>query len=184
MKLTDTQFVILSAASQRKDRGVEVSAKLKGSALQKVLGKLIEARLVEEVRAKGGLPVWRRDEENVAYALRITRTGMRAIAATDDEQADGRLPVASPKALAARSNADRKGATSAYRPKKIDEVVALLRRPSGAGLDELVATTGWLPHTTRAALSGLRKSGHLITRERDARGASRYRISQATSAES
>ncbi len=34
-------------------------------------------------------------------------------------------------------------------------VIALLERDSGATLDELVAATGWLPHTTRAALTGL-----------------------------
>lgn len=42
---------------------------------------------------------------------------------------------------------------------KREQIVALLRRADGASLDELMAATGWLPHTTRAALSGLRKSG-------------------------
>jgi len=39
-----------------------------------------------------------------------------------------------------------------------------LRRETGASLDELAATTGWLPRTTRAALSGRRKKGHAIGR--------------------
>ena len=39
---------------------------------------------------------------------------------------------------------------------KIAQVIELLRRRDGATLAELVAT-GWLPHTTRAALTGLRK---------------------------
>jgi hypothetical protein len=42
-KLTDTQLVILSAASQRDDRGVELPANLKGGAACKVVDKLIRA---------------------------------------------------------------------------------------------------------------------------------------------
>jgi len=42
----------------------------------------------------------------------------------------------------------------------------LLQRDCGATLDELVASTGWLPHTTRAALTGLRKRGFTIAIDR------------------
>ncbi len=41
-------------------------------------------------------------------------------------------------------------------------VLSLLRRDEGATLTELVAATGWQPHTTRAALTGLRKKGHVL----------------------
>ena len=47
---------------------------------------------------------------------------------------------------------------------KIAAVIALLGRKSGATLAELIAATSWLPHTTRAALTGLRKKGHAIER--------------------
>ena len=43
-------------------------------------------------------------------------------------------------------------------------VIALLTRPEGATLDEMIVATGWLPHTTRAALTGLKKKGHVIVR--------------------
>ena len=43
-------------------------------------------------------------------------------------------------------------------------MIALLSRPDGATLDEMIAATGWLPHTTRAALTGLKKKGHVIVR--------------------
>jgi hypothetical protein len=59
---------------------------------------------------------------------------------------------------------------------KIGQVLALLGRKQGVSLDELVTATGWLPHTTRAALTGLRKRGHAIARERGADGGSIYRI--------
>ena len=45
---------------------------------------------------------------------------------------------------------------------KRDQVVALLSRDEGATLDQMIAATGWLPHTTRAALTGLRKAGYAI----------------------
>lgn len=60
-------------------------------------------------------------------------------------------------------------------PSKIDQVVALLCRPTGATLDELVAATGWQPHTTRATLAGLKKKGHVITSEKVG-GVRRYRV--------
>ena len=47
---------------------------------------------------------------------------------------------------------------------KIGMVANLLRRKGGATLAELIAATGWLPHTTRAALTGLRKKGYGIER--------------------
>ena len=47
---------------------------------------------------------------------------------------------------------------------KISMVADLLRRKGGATLAELIAATGWLPHTTRAALTGLRKKGHGVER--------------------
>lgn len=45
---------------------------------------------------------------------------------------------------------------------KLAQVVELLQRDDGATLDELVAATGWLPHTTRAALTGLRRRGYAV----------------------
>jgi hypothetical protein len=50
----------LSAASERDDRGVELPANIKGEVARKAVDKLIRASLLEEVRAAGSLPVWRR----------------------------------------------------------------------------------------------------------------------------
>lgn len=69
------------------------------------------------------------------------------------------------------------------RPKpssKLGIVLALLEEPDGAPLDRLVEVTGWLPHTTRAALTGLRKRGYAVTNKKqlqaDGRSLSVYRI--------
>ncbi len=55
-------------------------------------------------------------------------------------------------------------------------LVSMLSRPDGAGIDDLIAATGWLPHTTRAALTGLRKRGFEVSRDQGGDGLSRYRI--------
>jgi hypothetical protein len=71
-------------------------------------------------------------------------------------------------------------ATSAI-PSKISQVIAQLQRPAGASLAELVEATGWLPHTTRAALTGLRKKGHVIDKlSRD--GVTSYNIGKVAGA--
>ena len=56
------------------------------------------------------------------------------------------------------------------------QIIALLSRRHGATLDDLIAATGWLPHTTRAALTGLRQSGLQLDRSRDEEGRAVYRI--------
>lgn len=59
-------------------------------------------------------------------------------------------------------------ADPAAEPKKTKTslVLDLLSRPEGATLDQMVAATGWQPHTARAALTGLRKKGHTIERRK------------------
>lgn len=61
------------------------------------------------------------------------------------------------------------------RKTKAMAVVALLEREEGATLDEVAMTTGWQKHTARAALTGLKKKGHVIERDK-VDGLSRYRI--------
>jgi DNA-binding MarR family transcriptional regulator len=55
-------------------------------------------------------------------------------------------------------------------------VIAQLSKREGARIEDLISATGWLPHTTRAALTGLRKRGYMIERARSEQGGSLYRI--------
>jgi Protein of unknown function (DUF3489) len=82
-RLTDTQLVILAAASRRDDRGVDLPANVTDEAVRKPVDKLIRAGLLEEVRAKGSLLAWRRDAEAGPMALRITKQGLEAIGVKD-----------------------------------------------------------------------------------------------------
>ena len=52
--------------------------------------------------------------------------------------------------------------TAHKRATKNDLLLDLLRREQGATLAQMVAATGWLAHTTRAALTGLRRKGHVV----------------------
>lgn len=57
-------------------------------------------------------------------------------------------------------------ATLPIRTTKRAIVIALLERDTGASLADLTGATGWLPHTVRASLTGLRKRGLIVTRSK------------------
>jgi hypothetical protein len=82
-RLPDTQLVILSTASRRNDRGVDLPTNVTGEAVRKAVDKLIRTGLLEEVRANGSLLAWRRDAEAGPMALRITKQGLEAIRVKD-----------------------------------------------------------------------------------------------------
>lgn len=66
--------------------------------------------------------------------------------------------------------------TNAAATTKAAGVVTFLQRGEGATLQDLVDATGWLPHTTRAFLTGLRKKGHAVVRTQADDGVSVYRL--------
>ena len=69
--------------------------------------------------------------------------------------------------------------TPARRPQKrtmADTVLRLLQRPAGASIAHLTRATGWQAHSIRAALTGLRKKGHVIHRTTGKSGQAVYRI--------
>ncbi len=177
IKLTDTQLVMLSAAARRGDRCLVAPQNLKGGAMHKVAVKLVTAGLVKEIKAKARMAVWRRDDAiGQAYALRLTAAGTKAIAvdqgpAPNEARNEEGPPTRRGPAGAAPSLSAPRGGT------KLALAVGLIQRDHGATLAELVAATGWLPHTTRAALTGLRKRGYAVTIDRSnkERG-STYRI--------
>ena len=149
-----------------------------------VAEKLIAAGLVREIKARIGTPVWRRDDETAqSFALKLTAAGLKAIAVDDgaiEEEpsepahasSEAQREVAPAGALADQGVITRNlnvgggpgghsqrlresEAPSAPRSgSKAAEIVDLLQRDQGATIDELIEATGWLPHTTRAALTG------------------------------
>lgn len=101
-------------------------------------------------------------------------TAIGETAISSEADASGNNEKASPAPMALRAG---------HKPQsKTARVLALLRREGGASLNEMVAETGWLPHSTRAALTGLKKRGHAVTSEK-VDGVHTYRVApSATSA--
>jgi hypothetical protein len=210
MKLSDTQRLILSSASQRTDHAAVLPANLKGSAAKKVISKLLNEKLLQELRAKDDMPIWRRGDDNRPYSLRITRAGLRAIEVEDVAEASDNIAAADPAEVAVpdmsaqaksseqpsrakRSGAKKTAAVSAKATKassdrvkpdsKQDRIVALLQRPEGATLDALVKETEWQKHSVRGFLAGtVRKKLKLPLLSEKIDGVRNYRIGTAKAA--
>src|SRR3981081_4211174 len=101
MKLSDTQLLMLSSASQRTDNAALLPANLKGSAAKKVVDRLLNEKLLQELRAKDDMPVWRRGDDNKPYSLRITKAGLRAIVVEDVAEAPDNNAATDPDEVAA-----------------------------------------------------------------------------------
>jgi hypothetical protein len=172
---------------------------LKGGAAQKVAAKLLAAGLVREIKAKTGMEAWRRDEETgQAYSLKFTAAGLKAIPL--DDRGSRSMPTVdiapnanddSPESKTAANLTPAAVATAASttpaprQGTKIAHVIELLQRDRGAELEELTSATGWLPHTARASLTGLRHRGFDIRLERGETGsASVYRAVETLAAAS
>src|SRR5712671_3718485 len=140
VKLTDTQLVLLSAASQRDDRALERPSNLTGGAAGKVVAKLLTEGLIEEVQSRGSLPVWRRHEDG-PRSLRITKKGLQAIQVEDEApgsterakkppapSANGRKPDRAP---ASRRKGGKTEPPRARADSKQANVITMLSRPQG-----------------------------------------------------
>ena len=180
IQLTEMQRSVLSTAARRNDRIVMMPHNLKGGAVKKLIEKFVEAGLAREVQAKNGMSIWRRDPlSNQTFALRLTAAGVKAaprelappavngeegsVGSNDGRAEDHAVSTAPSSEIAQPRNSS-----------KIVRVIALLKRETGATIDEIIAETGWLPHTSRAALTGLRKRGFAIERRERLAGPRAY----------
>jgi hypothetical protein len=166
--LNDLQLVLLATAIQRDDGSIlppPENLSDRPERLQKAITALLRRQLILEVPVTDRSTAWR-EEDQQPIGLAITSAGRTIIGAGNSEkQAPTDAPAAaapSDSTLAGpHSNSPRAGS-------KIETVIGMLRSKGGATLAELVEATGWLPHTARAALTGIRKKGHAITKSRRA----------------
>jgi hypothetical protein len=191
--LSVVQMLILRTGAERPDRMVlplPSGVRARGASRIHLLASLLNASLVEEAVTSEAALSWRKGEDGALVALRITPAGFAAIGQPVSEQEQEQpAPAAGPDTMAADetpgsdmtdgNRQERPSSPAPSRPVgKLGSVLAALRAEGGATLVELVASTGWLPHTTRAALTGLRKRGYPVQlAERNGRKA--YRLTEA-----
>ena len=152
--LNDTQRVLLAHASQRSDNSLyplPTSLRDAEPRILRAISALTKHGLVEQREVLDG-PGGSRNEGGQRYELYVTAAGLAAIGVCEGDGAETTSEVAvEPPPSPARAS-------------KVSAVIALLSRDDGATTGELIDATGWLPHSTRAALTGSRKKGHLIER--------------------
>jgi hypothetical protein len=184
-KLTDTHLVILSQAAQRPKARVlptPESLKADAGAVTRALKALLKRGLIAEQQARKSDPEWRRDERGSPLTLVVTPAGLEAIGLAGDgpnassheggetarESHDGEQGPAPGDSFNTTQRPGTKGAA----------ITALLKRNSGATLDELTAASGWQAHSVRGFLSGTlkKKLGLTVSSERSEDGVRRYRI--------
>ncbi|MCJ2133118.1 DUF3489 domain-containing protein [Methylobacterium sp. J-026] len=154
--LNRTEAGLLQAAAADGGRLTRPAA-MKPATHARLLGRFLRDGLVIAPAEAGG-------------PHRLTPAGYRAI---------GLAPPKPPRAAKVVAGAPAATPTdpagTAISSKKA-QVLALLKREQGATLSELTAATGWLPHTTRAALSRIRTGGQALLKAARPDAATAYRI--------
>jgi len=197
-KLSDAQLVILSTAAQRPDGSLlplPESLAVKGAAGNRVMIEMLRKRqLAEEKRNVNGAPEWRRDKQQCPLGLFITKKGLLALGINEAEepklvQAAASRPLHRKTAAAKQRRKDKKASagpkpSAASSQSKQDQVIRLLRRQSGVTIQDIVAKTGWQPHSVRGFFSGLvkRKLRLPLVSEVGKDGVRRYHITPLKSA--
>ena len=181
-RLSNTQHIVLSATCQRPDRSVYLlAAKLPGGAAAKVLGSLLNKSLVKELPARRQDTLWREDKKRGRLTLRATPAAFKALG-IDETPADSE--AACPTEGKRASAGTRKASTS--KPKtharradsKQAQLIAMLKEPEGASIEEIAKAFGWQAHTVRGAIAGAlkKKLGLNVVSEKTAGHSRVYRI--------
>ncbi|WP_425099325.1 DUF3489 domain-containing protein [Tropicibacter sp. S64] len=175
-KISDTQAIILSAAAQREDRiALPLPDSLRGGAAAKVVGAMLTRGFLEEVEAdiRNGEPMWRETGDGHGVTLVATDAGLAAIGiepedantapagATDAPSEESAPTTPTQPAAAPKARTPREGTKQAT-------LIAMLRAPDGATIEEIMAATGWQSHTVRGAMAGAlkKKLGLEVTSEK------------------
>ena len=158
-KLTDTQAIILSAASQRDGHiALPLPDSLRGGAATKVVGAMLAKSFLEEVEAdmRNGELVWRETGDGHGVTLIATDAGLAAVGIEPESAKTKPTENSEPK-----TRKPREGTKQAT-------LIAMLRAADGASIGEIMAATGWQSHTVRGAMSGAlkKKLGLEVTSEK------------------
>ena len=162
-KLTDTQTIILSRAATRPGNlAMPLPEGLHGAAAKMAVNRMMINGWLEEVDAdmRKGEPLWRETGDGHGTTLIATEAGLEAIGIEPVVASD------TPKPVAIRAGT------------KQAQIIALLQRPEGASIAEIIEATGWLAHSARGLISGglKKKLGLQITSQKEQGRGSVYRI--------
>jgi hypothetical protein len=185
-KLSDTQSIILSRAASRPGiLAMPLPEGLHGAAAKKAVAAMIARGWIEEVDAdlRRGEPLWRETGDGHGTTLIATEAGLEAIgiepiaaAAVASVRKAKPAPDADPVATAPAAGKRKPVALRAGTRQA--EIIALLERPEGASIAEIVAATGWQAHSARGLISGglKKKLGLQVSTVREKERGSVYRI--------
>lgn len=191
-KLTDTQTIVLSRAATRPSNlAMPLPEGLHGAAAQKAVTAMINRGWLEEVEAnlRRGEPMWRETGDGHGTTLIATEAGLQAIgiepvvasAVVSARKAKLELVTGPNDASEASLNPSTPKPVAIRAGTKQAEIIALIQRPEGASIAEIVDATGWLAHSARGLISGgLKKKLNLpITSEKVAGRGTVYKLEAA-----
>jgi len=183
MKLTDAQLVILSAAAKRDDGKLlplPKSIRFNKASATTVLKSLVKHGLAADAPAAAAEDAWREAKDGQRLTLTITGAGLSAVGIESDRP--GEKTSGDKKGAGRRSSEPQipnakasKGLPKAatVRPgTKLALLIDLLKRKTGATVEEAAKATRWQKHSVRGAMSGAlkKKLGLTINSTEEARG--------------
>ena len=191
-KLTDTQSIILSRAAARPGNlAMPLPEGLAGAAATMAVNRMITNGWLEEVDAnlRRGEPLWRETGDGHGTTLIATEAGLAAIGiepvvantVTNLRKAQLKLASKSEDASATTLDPEARKPIAIRAGTKQAEIIALIQRPEGASVAEIVEATGWLAHSARGMISGglKRKLNLPITAEKVAGRGTVYKLEAA-----
>ena len=168
-KLTDTQTIVLSRAATRPGNlAMPLPDGLHGAAATKAVAAMISRGWLEEVEAnmRRKDPLWRETGDGHGTTLIATEAGLQVIGVEPVEASTVTNPhKVKPDPAPTPQSTDAPKPVAVRAGTKQAQIIALLQRPEGASIGEIVEATGWAPHSARGMISGglKKKLGLAIT---------------------
>ncbi|CAM3105885.1 Protein of unknown function [Paracoccus aminovorans] len=159
-KLTETQTIILSAGAQRPDNiALPLPKGLAGAAAKMAVTRMIGHGWLQEVDANlhRGEPLWRETGDGHGTTLVVTEAGLLAIGiepAVASAVAGAQNTKPTPKPAPTLDAADTMKPVAIRVGTKQAQIIAMLQRPDGATVAEMVEATSWQAHSVRGMISG------------------------------
>lgn len=171
---SDTQSLILSRAATRPGNlALPLPDGLVGAAAKMVVGKMTGRGWLAEVEAnlRRGEPLWRETGDGFGTTLVATEAGLAAIGIDPmvaRATASARKTKLQPDPAQAAADTVTAQPIALRTGTKQAQIIAMLQRPKGATIAEMVEATGWQAHTVRGSISGAlkKKLGLPITSEK------------------